>query len=245
MLIRAYLILSFLTLSPFAYASPYDKKIGNIPLYKVLKNNGAPAYGIEQVFAYLEAYPDKIKRKDYATIVNYTQKSTEPRLYLINLNTGSVDKMHVAHGINSGVLSPKFFSNIPNSFQSSLGFYRVGERHYGPINGHSLKVYGLQKSNSNAYVRDILIHGADYVSAGFIAVNGRLGWSQGCFAIPQELKKFYYPKVENGSLLFAYHDELISAVNQTPMKQELPKEENYGPEVNPFPTELELSKSSK
>lgn len=248
MLLRKF-IFSFallIGLNQVAHAdSLYDRKINDLPLYNVFLNNGVPTYGIEQVFAFFEASSDKLNRRDYAAIINFTQKSTEPRFYILNLKTGEVDKIHVAHGINSGILYPRVFSNIPNSFQTSLGFYKTGDRFWGTINGPSVKLYGLQKSNSNAYPRDIFMHGADYVSAAFIAVNGRLGWSQGCFAIGPENVPSVYKKLENGALIFAYHDELTKEVLISPMIQKLSPEEKYGPEVNPFQTSIELAKSSK
>lgn len=244
--IKLFLIVLFFECALTAQAeSLYDRKINDVPLYNVFLDQGVPTYGIEQVFAYFEASSDKLNRRDFAGIINFTQKSTEPRFYILNLLTGQVDKIHVAHGINSGILYPRVFSNIPNSFQTSLGFYKTGERFMGTINGPSVKLYGLQRSNSNAYARDIFMHGAEYVSAAFIAVNGRLGWSQGCFAIGSEMVPSIYKKLANGALIFAYHDELTKEVLTSPMIQQLTPEESYGPEVNPLQTHLEASKSSK
>src|SRR5690606_40188967 len=57
----------------------------------------------------------------------------------------------------------KKFSNIPESFQSSLGFYATAEPYYGK-HGYSLRLDGLEKGiNDKARERAIVIHGADYV----------------------------------------------------------------------------------
>lgn len=52
----------------------------------------------------------------------------------------------------------KGFSNKPNSFCSSLGFYKVCGQHKMRVGVHSFILQGLSPSNSNAMSRGILIH---------------------------------------------------------------------------------------
>ncbi|MBL57728.1 MAG: hypothetical protein CMP61_11095 [Flavobacteriales bacterium] len=51
------------------------------------------------------------------------------------------------------------FSNLPGSFATSLGKYRVGRRSYSNwgINVH-YKLHGLDSTNSNAYRRIVVLH---------------------------------------------------------------------------------------
>lgn len=71
--------------------------------------------------------------------------------------------------------------------------------------GYSLRLEGLERGiNDNANRRDIVIHGAAYVSEGLIRAQGYLGRSQGCPALPEKLHKPIIDKIKNGTCLFIY-----------------------------------------
>ena len=53
----------------------------------------------------------------------------------------------------------------------------------------------------------VVMHGADYVSEGFIEQHGRLGRSFGCPAVPRETCKELVPKIADGQCLFIYHPD--------------------------------------
>ena len=111
----------------------------------------------------------------------------------------------MAHGVNSGGLYARDFSNEEHSHQSSLGFYITGEVYQGK-HGQSLRLDGLEKGiNDKARDRAVVIHGADYVSDSFIKQNKRLGRSQGCPALPEELTPEIINTIKNKSCLFIYH----------------------------------------
>ena len=69
----------------------------------------------------------------------------------------------VSHGsCNETYLSRPRFSNDLKCGCSSLGKYKVGEFYRGKY-GKSYKLYGLDKTNSNAYQRAVVIHAYDCV----------------------------------------------------------------------------------
>ncbi len=121
-------------------------------------------------------------------IADMTQPSTAQRLVVVDLEQKRVVlRTWVAHGQKSGELMAERFSNRDGSHQTSLGLYRVGTEIASPKHGRALLLHGLDQGvNDRARSREVIIHGADYVSARTIAATGRLGRSWGCPAVPRE-----------------------------------------------------------
>jgi hypothetical protein len=98
----------------------------------------------------------------------------------------------------------KSFSNTVHSNQSSLGFYVTAETYVGS-KGYSLKLDGMEKGyNDKLRERAVVMHNADYVSESWIKKYGRLGRSQGCPALPNEIGKKVIDTIKNGTAIFAY-----------------------------------------
>ena len=118
-------------------------------------------------------------------IADMTQPSSAKRLHLIDLaNKELVLSTYVAHGQGSGELYCSSFSNKHGSHATSKGLYRVGAEIVSPKHGAALMLHGLERGlNCQAEPREVIMHGADYVSEGFIAEHGRLGRSWGCPAV--------------------------------------------------------------
>ncbi|MRR21585.1 murein L,D-transpeptidase catalytic domain family protein [bacterium] len=148
---------------------------------------------------------NSITRPGVITIIDFSLRSDEERLWILDLNQGKV-LFHclVSHGRNSGENMAENFSNIPGSNASSPGFYITGETYMGK-NGLSLALDGLEKGiNDKARARAIVLHGADYVSRDFILSHGRLGRSLGCPAVPVDLSDDIIKTIKDGSCLFIY-----------------------------------------
>jgi hypothetical protein len=148
---------------------------------------------------------DSIRKKNILVIVDFTRPSSAKRFYVIDMASKRL-LFHclVAHGKNTGEDMAGNFSNEQGSLKSSLGFYLTAETYYGK-HGYSLRLDGLEKGfNDNARSREIVIHGADYVSQAYLARAGRLGRSWGCPALPVELSKSIIDSISGGSCLFIY-----------------------------------------
>ncbi|WP_246845375.1 murein L,D-transpeptidase catalytic domain family protein [Bdellovibrio sp. NC01] len=150
-------------------------------------------------------------------IVDYGAPSTDYRFYLINLLSGEVKYFYSAHGVGSGKSNyATKFSDIKNSRQTSLGIFMTGEVYKGSY-GNTMRMYGLQSSNAQAYNRDIVLHGAWYVSEQFInskdpttgEAYGRLGVSWGCPAVELSYIASLIKTLGYGSLIMHYRNSLM------------------------------------
>lgn len=193
------------------------------PMLALAETEGAAAVGNEAEALYREMGLDGIISSEvfgagYRSMVEHhldarviviadmSQPSTAKRLYVLDLKLKRlVLRTYVAHGTNSGGLMAERFSNRDGSHQTSLGLYRVGLRIVSPKHGPALLLHGLDSGvNDNARAREVIIHGADYVSASFVAANGRLGRSWGCPAVPVEDMARVIDLVGDGGLLYVY-----------------------------------------
>lgn len=139
------------------------------------------------------------------TIVDFEQSSTQKRLYVLDLENKKVlFNTLVAHGRGSGDDLANRFSNEPESFMSSLGFFVTGEPYHGK-HGLSMHLNGKDEGyNNNAYDRAVVMHAADYVSEEFVKEHGRLGRSHGCPALPPALNEPIINQLKSGTCLFLY-----------------------------------------
>lgn len=164
-------------------------------------NHEVPAALLNRALAFYEKNQSHIKNGKYLTVVNFSRFSGHGRMYIINMSSGEVTSLHVAHGIgsdreNTGVAH--HFSNKTGSNMSSLGFYRTAETYNG-IHGLSLRLDGLSDTNSNVRNRDIVIHGANYV----YDEETKAGRSAGCLAVSMANHSRVVNMLKEGSIIYA------------------------------------------
>ncbi|MFZ4403519.1 MAG: murein L,D-transpeptidase catalytic domain-containing protein [Pseudobdellovibrionaceae bacterium] len=146
-----------------------DSAAGNrVTLLQAILTSGVNEPALQKAFRWFESNKDKIKNRKYLTMVDYSKSSSEDRLYLVNLCNGTFRKFQVAHGLGSDYSHSGYaqrFSNSEGSNASSLGFYLTDEIYYSESFGtKALRLIGLSATNSNAYERSIVVHGAGYVT---------------------------------------------------------------------------------
>ena len=139
-------------------------------------------------------------------IADMSQPSTARRLYIFDMDARKIVlNTWVAHGQNSGDLTATKFSNQDDSHETSLGLYRVGAKITSPKHGPALLLDGLDKGiNDHALAREVIMHGAEYVGAPFIASHGRLGRSWGCPAVPAHDMARIIELLADGGVLYVY-----------------------------------------
>lgn len=130
------------------------------------------------------------------------------RFFVYNLQRDSVEIAGlVTHGGGSDNGSAELtFSNTPNSHCTSLGKYKIGNSYNGRF-GLAYKLYGLEKSNSKAFERFVVLHGHSCVPNEEV-YPADICVSQGCPTVsPAFLSrlKTYLDRSKEPILLWIYY----------------------------------------
>ena len=155
--------------------------------------------------AAFDRHRTQIVHGDIVGIADFTKPSASPRFYLLDTNTGRVTSHLVAHGRGSDPAHTGFlhrFSNAFGSEASSDGAYLTSAYYDGKY-GRSMRVRGLDYTNSNAEARAIVVHTAWYAEPNVVAETGRLGRSEGCFALPHRSLQEALARLGPGRFLYA------------------------------------------
>lgn len=176
------------------YASPLLDKIVSQGVAREVANLALTKY---------QQFKTRVQRHDNLAIIDFSLHSGRPRFFLIDLATGNVDKLHVAHGEGSDpadIGTPWRFSNTPDSHMSSIGSYIVAEIYQSKKFGRAARMDGLESSNNLARQRAIVLHGAKYVEES----RSKMGMSWGCPAVSQLWIRQALARLAGGAFLYAY-----------------------------------------
>ncbi len=130
---------------------------------------------------------------EHAVLIDFGRHSGKNRFFVWNFKENRVEiESLVAHGYgNTGYESSNqeiVFSNVPNSYTSSLGKYRLGARSWSNwgINIH-YKMHGLESTNDKAYERYVVLHSFKHIpNEEVYPAYLPMGFSQGCPVIDDE-----------------------------------------------------------
>ncbi|MDO1558801.1 murein L,D-transpeptidase catalytic domain family protein [Brevundimonas sp. 2R-24] len=160
----------------------------------------------EHALAALDIHDGRITQRDRIYIVDFARFSGEARFYELDVVNGQVKAFHTAHGRGSDPRHSGYaqaFSNVPDSHASSVGAYATGGPGMGRVHGPNVLLDGLDYSNNNARDRAIIVHAADYAEPDFLAREGKLGRSYGCFSVCQADLTYLRERMGEGRLLYA------------------------------------------
>lgn len=144
-------------------------------------------------------------KTDIAGIADFSLPSSLPRFHFANLESGTVRSFLVAHGKGSDPQHDgwlKYFSNSHGSNATSRGAYITYEWYTGKY-GTSVRLGGLDRDNSAALQRYIVMHSAWYAEPAMLTKWGKLGRSDGCFAMAPADFNYALWHLSGGRLLFA------------------------------------------
>jgi len=188
---------------PVQDETPYEEQANAVPRADLRFPYFQTSWGLkraifEKAVAYYEKNRLTVSNPRYAVVVDFSQHSSKKRFYLFDLATGKVERHNVSAGKNSDPDGDGWatrFSNISGSKMSSLGVYRTYVTYNGG-NGYSMRLKGMESTNSKALSRAIVVHPANYVSNS----ASRAGRSWGCPALDPKVSRSVIDRIKNGSI---------------------------------------------
>lgn len=158
-----------------------------------------------KAIAALDRHSMAIPSHDRIAIADFSVPSAQARFHIVNLGTGECESLLVAHGMGSdpehtGILHR--FSNDPGSNATCEGAFLTADYYTGQ-HGASQRLLGLDATNNNALDRAIVIHSAWYSNPDMIAKWGKLGRSQGCFAVGEADLERVFLRLGAGRMIYS------------------------------------------
>jgi hypothetical protein len=132
-----------------------SKIINSKPVYSYEEKLKSEATEIRSFLGKTSKYNSSV-----AFFLDMKMESGRNRFFIYDLKHNKLlNKGLVGHGSGSetGIYGELKFSNVKNSNCSSLGRYAIGGSYSGRF-GKAYKLYGLDKTNSNAFDRNIVLH---------------------------------------------------------------------------------------
>lgn len=159
----------------------------------------------ERARAELGRLGSAIAKRDVVGVCDFSAASKAPRFHILDMESGRTSSLLVAHGRGSDPTHNGWvqrLSNDPGSNASSAGAFRTAGYYVGK-HGRSMRLQGLDPTNSNAEPRAIVVHAASYVTPAMARDLGKIGRSQGCFAVAQTDLEQVLSRLGPGRLLLA------------------------------------------
>jgi hypothetical protein len=159
----------------------------------------------ERATAALQRHSSRIRQQDRIAIADFSLPSSRLRFHFVDMESGATRAMLVSHGIGSdpghtGMLQR--FSNEVGSEATCEGAF-LAANYYVGRHQLSQRLIGLDPTNYNALDRAIVIHGAWYSNPDMIAKHGKLGRSQGCFAVAERDLDTLFAMLGEGRMIYA------------------------------------------
>lgn len=154
-------------------------------------------------------------RRDGMSVVDFRIPANRPRWFMIDFATGSVAAYRVAHGRNSDAAGPATplpgrlathdgawsASNLLDSNQSAVGAYVAANQYEDGFAPGSVRLHGLDATNSCAFWRALVMHQARYMTPD--PGNGDVGTSDGCLAVEMEQRAAVAGHIRDGGFIYA------------------------------------------
>ena len=167
------------------------------PVMKMNSNASLSISAEERLLAHVKNIKEFIGtntkyNSEYAFFIDMRIMSGKNRFIVYDLkNDKIVDQGLVAHGLGTDrrIDGELRFSNENGSFCTSLGKYAIGQNYIGQF-GKAYKLFGLDKTNNNAFARNIVLHKYNFVP--YEEQDRPICQSMGCPMV----NEIYYSRIE-------------------------------------------------
>jgi hypothetical protein len=187
-------------------AAPVAVRAATVPARpRVMVDPAIDSRLLARARAAFDAYRSRLRHTDLVGITDFSKASAEKRFFILDTRTGKVSSHFVSHGRGSDPAHRgrlERFSNAYGSNASSAGAYLTGDYYMGKY-GRSMRLKGLEHRNNNAEGRAIVVHSAWYAEPDVIHEHGKLGRSEGCFALSNASHQEVMRRLGPGHLLYA------------------------------------------
>jgi hypothetical protein len=194
------LFFAFLFLCSWFASSGNDKKIKTIDsASKNEKTVTAIAEKLKQKSIDAISYASK---NGYNTsvcfLIDMSMPSGSNRFFVYDMVKDSIQNSGlVTHGrCNEMWLEGRKYSNVPGCGCTSLGKYKIGYSYQGTF-GLAYKLYGLDKTNNNAFKRYVVLHSHECVPED--VVTDEICQSDGCPTVSPNFLKEVKPIIDKSS----------------------------------------------
>ncbi len=154
-------------------------------------------------------------RRDVIGVLDYRIPAVEPRLFIIDLTSGAVDAYRVAHGRQSDAMASAALederlltsgavvstSNQLDSNKSAIGAFVAANVYDDGRWPGSMRLHGLDDTNSCTFWRAIVLHEAGYMTPD--PDTGKVGTSDGCLAVETPMRAEITARLSNGGFIYA------------------------------------------
>ncbi|TNF46047.1 MAG: murein L,D-transpeptidase catalytic domain family protein [Bacteroidetes bacterium] len=137
---------------PDSLAISLDEGNDSIPIFERIREHTA------KLNDFLKTHREY--QEQFAFLIDMRIHSGTKRFFVVDLKSGEIIKKGLTtHGSGSEATSSDslIFSNVPNSYCSSLGIYKIGSAYFGNF-GRSYKLHGLEPTNNKAFERAVVLH---------------------------------------------------------------------------------------
>lgn len=153
--------------------------------------------------------------RDRIGVVDFRLPASSPRFFVVDLKTGRVAAFRVAHGRNSdpdggpmaepGLLMTRKgavrASNRLDSNESAVGAFVAANIYNDGRWPGSVRLHGLDATNSCTYYRAIVLHQVQYMTP--MPTTGEVGTSDGCFAVEASERATIAGLIADGGFVYA------------------------------------------
>lgn len=154
-------------------------------------------------------------RRDMISVIDFRIPANRPRWFMVDLRTGGVTAFRVAHGRNSDAAGPMIpppgrlsatggavvASNLLDSNETAVGAYVAANIYEDGFAPGSVRLHGLDATNSCAYWRALVMHQARYMTPD--PGSGEVGTSDGCLAVEVHDRPVVAQLIRDGGFIYA------------------------------------------